>query len=409
MQLSYRDPQFWKKFCASHWQPRVPTVIRQPFKSFPFSEDLLLRALQDFAAGVRADDHRKPCLLSIDDKEKPPRAPLRTLFREESRTLADLEKRCGGVFAKKPFGLMVTQMQATHPGIWHGMAAFLQDAQAWIGTPATSALDLFYGNYSSTFTGLHKDTQDIFAFVIRGKKRMLAWPFEYFLDRVDGISSADRYFNMRLPFDHRPFRKDAIVLDAEPGDIIHWPSDYWHVSEVQKKQFSAMISLGLFFPKAIQSTGRSPLSLKSAVVSGDVSAEIPRAGAAEHLRWMSGFGFKFSVPPLEAKRAKVPAGLRYVKNYSSLILWTVDKARINVATNGHTASVNRSTKCLKTLAQLASGEIVTGNEGASPATFSETSYNPHCRLKTRRRKVASGTVALLDWLRRAHAVDVINP
>ena len=79
--------------------------------------------------------------------------------------------------------------------------------------------------------GLHKDTQEVFGFVVRGEKTILAWPFDYFLSRVEGVPTASRYFQVQLPVDYRKFRKDALVLRARAGDIIYWPSDYWHIAE----------------------------------------------------------------------------------------------------------------------------------------------------------------------------------
>ncbi len=438
MLLSYRDPQFWKTFHAGHWQARVPTVIRRPFKVFPFSEELLFRSMNGFAEGLRGGDQRKTCLVSVGDSERAPRRPLRALFRQKSESLGQLERACALVFQKKNFGLMVTQMQAVDPGIWNALTAFLQDARQWIDFPVPRAfLDLFYGNYSSSFTGVHKDTQEIMAFVVRGNKRILVWPFDYFLSRVEGLSPGDKYFNKRLQIDHRKYRKDALVLDARPGDVMYWPSEYWHVSEVQHGRFSAMLSLGLVrqdevyskpapdrsrFSEKLLSRNSDPSHLveRSALLSQDVTGAITRADAARQLRWITGFGFELGGPLVEAplgKQGKAPANVTVVKNRSSVILWKTDLShrRILVASNGHSITLPHSSKLVKLLERISRGESVTLSnvpQRARDGRYSvfETNWNKQCALKTRKLTSRRDRGAwLVDWLLRVYAVERMEP
>jgi hypothetical protein len=358
--LNYRDPHFWTAFAQNHWKPRVPTVIRQPFAQFPLGEDLLCKAMKGFEAGLRSGDHRKHCLVSVADKQIPPRRPLRKLFREDFHTLEGLEKTADRVFSKNNFGLMVTNMHAVDAGIWNAMAAFIQDARHCIHFPVARAfLDLFYGRYSSNFTGLHKDTQEIFAFVVRGQKRMLAWPFDYFLSRSKEVSAGDRYFNKRLKIDHRKYRQDAIVLDAEAGDLIYWPSDFWHVAESRSENFSAMLSLGILqTTSGLSDAGR--LLNPSAPVSQDLSEVVEDAGAARRLRWLTGFGFEIGGPILDAGRSDAKTAITLVKNPSGLIYWKVltNEKRILVAASGHSITLSYSSRVLEFLQKLAAGETV---------------------------------------------------
>ncbi len=412
MHLSYRDPQFWKRFQAQHWEPRVPTVLRQPFKIFPFSEELLLQSMNGFAEGLRANDHRKPCLVSIGDSEKAPRRPIRALFREKSESLEQLEQTCARVFPNQKFGLMVNHMQAVDPGIWKALTSFLQDAYPWISSPPLAFLDLFYGNYSSSFTGLHKDTQEIIAFVIRGKKRILAWPFDYFLSRVKGVTPADKYFNKRLSIDYRKYRKDAIVLDAEPGDVIYWPSDHWHLSEVQNGQFSAMLSLGLFRQKQSNDTEKK----LSPFLSQEITGAMTRQDAARQLRWMTSFGFELGGPFADAtlnERKEDLGNVRIVKNKSSIVLWKINPSqnRILVASNGHSITLPYSKKLIKLLEQFARGETVTfprlsDRTHTGRFQYFETNWNKLRELKTR--KLISRydpSTWLVHWLLRVGAVE----
>ena len=402
MHLSYRDPEFWKNFRVNHWQPKKPTVIRQPFRSFPFSEELLFRAMANYEERLQGGDQKIPCLVSVGDDVKAPRRPLRKLFREKSETLEQLEQACVRAFPKQTFGLMVNDMQAVDPGIWNGVTAFLQDAHPWIGFPVPrSFLDLFYGNYSSSFTGIHKDTQEIIAFVVRGEKRILAWPFDYFLSKVKGLGAGDRYFNKRLPVDYRKYRKDALVLDAGPGDIIHWPSDYWHVAEPQPGRFTAMLSLGLTRPE----NTRPPLQ------SGDMTYELDRRhGIAPYLRWLTGFGFELGSSTVQCERPR--GNMTVKKNLSNVIVWKSDLPyhRLIVASNGHSVTLPRSAKMLSFLELIAQGESISvcqlrASKGKS--NLIETVWNYRRELKTRK-LTSSGDqiVDLVYWLLRIGALEM---
>jgi len=271
---------------------------------------------------------------------------------------------------------MVTNMHAVDAGIWNAVAAFIQDARHCIHFPVARAfLDLFYGRYSSNFTGLHKDTQEIFAFVVRGQKRMLAWPFDYFLSRSDEVSAGDRYFNKRLEIDHRKYRQDAIVLDAEAGDLIYWPSDYWHVAESRSENFSAMLSLGILqttsglsetsgaqthFKNTLARTGTGKLLNPSAPASQDLSEVVEEADAARRLRWLTGFGFEIGGPILEAGRADAKTPITLVKNQSGLFYWKIltSEKRILVSAGGHSITLSYSPRVLELFQRLAAGETV---------------------------------------------------
>jgi hypothetical protein len=410
MLLRYRDPRFWDAFRERHWRPRVPTVLRQPLATPLFSEAVLLRAMKGFVAGLERGDRRKHCLVSLGGKETAPRRPLKALFRERNESFDALESNIGRLFRKEAFGWMVTQMQAVEPALWDRLAAFLQDGREALGLPvARSFLDLFYGNYGSGFTGLHKDTQEILAFVVRGEKRMLAWPFDYFLGEVKGLSAGHRYFNKRLSIDYRKYRKDAIVLDARAGDILYWPADHWHVAE-PLGGFSAMVSLGLFVPDIPGGRPRHAEHLRS----GDMSAVVTGKNAAERLRWLTSYGFELGGPSSErafesAESAGTTAGQgAATKREGSLVQWARRPGgRLLVAANGHSMTLPDSDGVRSFLERVAAGAAVTAppDSRRTATRIAETGWSPACRLETRARVVRRPPErCLLDWLARVSAL-----
>ncbi|MBY0371096.1 hypothetical protein K2X33_10445, partial [bacterium] len=345
-----------------------------------------------------------------------PRRPLRQLFKQPSHSMKELEQNCGKVFKKKNFGLIVTNAHATHPGVWDAVTAFLQDARGTIDFPVPrNFMDLFYGRYSNKFTGLHKDTQDIFAFVALGKKRMLAWPFEYLLGKVKGIAPGDKYFNKRLPIDYRKFRKDAVVLDAQAGDMIYWPGDHWHVAEPVDKVFSCMLSLGVLRQELRSpGAGESPLLRKflsvnphagqreqEALVSQEMTEVVPWEDAERQLRWLSGYGFEQGGPMADAPKGKLKQPITVSRNPNGLVLWVRNKElkQLMVSSTGHVIALPEIPECVAMLEKLAAGKPFTVAEDPKRSVdggkIIESYWSKDGEAKTR--KLASNR-DLVSWL-----------
>ena len=423
MLLSTRDPEFWTKFREEHWLPRVPTVIRQPFKQFPISEELFLRTLQKFEDDLQKGDKRKHCIVSVGEQIKgDPRKPLRRLFKKPSATIEELSASVGRVFKKRNFGVIVTNSHSAHPEVWDAMTAFLQDARGTIDFPLPRTfMDLFYGRYSNKFTGLHKDTQDIFAFVSVGQKRMLAWPFEYLVGKVPGITLGDKYFNKRLPIDYRKFRKDAVVLDANAGDVIYWPGDHWHVAEPVAGCFSGMMSLGVLrqdlrrpapepsrFLKKLLTPNPNP-GQRGAMLSQDLTSVVGWQDAERQLRWLTGFGFEHGRPMTEVPRGKSKP-IRGVRNPYALVLWVrnAEHRQLVVSSGGHAITLADSPELVALLEQVARGEKVDVAEQASRVAVlqvEESYWTLESQAKIR--KVGSKRDPvwwLAGWLQRVGAI-----
>ncbi len=313
MLLSYRKPIFWRDFHSRHWKSEIPTVIRQPFVHCPFSEEMVLNAMKNLHRRFERGDEKFRFLLSPETSLAGTKRVFKSVFKSPVASMDEFGRNCCRVLSNKQFGLMVNNVQSLDARIWDGAAAFLQDAHPWIDFPMGRAIiDLFFGNYSQSFLGLHKDMQEILGFVVKGEKTILAWPFDYFLSLRREITPADRYFQRPLKIDYRPYRKDAIVLKARAGDIIYWSSDYWHVADGGRPdEFSVFLSLGLFraassspentevlnrFRKRLLSRpGQAPKQAVS-LYSQEVPASDPFLLSAQRLRWATSYSFPFGTP-----------------------------------------------------------------------------------------------------------------
>lgn len=245
------DDSFWDPFVERH-HGKEPAAWRGVFAD-PFVEmedvfDWLLRAAERCRQGDRPQHYR---LYSGSELLSDPVPHLpRPTDRSVAGYMTRLEAELGQV------GLVVNELQATHPALWHRMLDFLRGLYARIGMPAAGALlDLFSGSYAKGFFGLHKDDQDVFTFVLEGEKRLLLWPFETFAahSEAQGASPQSSWGLTRV--DVEAFRDQAIVLEGEPGDLLYWPASYWHVAEaVRPGEQVTTFSLGLFrHPDPLQS------------------------------------------------------------------------------------------------------------------------------------------------------------
>ena len=89
---------------------------------------------------------------------------------------------------------------------------------------------LFLRNHPTTSFGVHKDRASVFAFLLSGRKKILAWEEHGY--RGEPFSS--RY---------SAFLTNAQLLEGNPGDVLYWPSTHWHVGEAEPG-FSMSINVG---------------------------------------------------------------------------------------------------------------------------------------------------------------------
>lgn len=94
---------------------------------------------------------------------------------------------------------------------------------------------LFIGNYASTPIGIHKDSGSVFKFVIQGTKKIRLWEPDYFKLK----NHKPNIHNYQEHLDQ------SILLEGNPGDIIYWPKNYWHIGE-NNSQTSISLSLAFY-------------------------------------------------------------------------------------------------------------------------------------------------------------------
>lgn len=110
------------------------------------------------------------------------------------------------------FTLFLNQPHSYHPEIWMMMKQILGEMFRIFPLPEGHITsDIFIGNYKKTPFGIHKDTLHNFMFMTHGKRLMHFWPDN----------------KKKSGYDHS--KKSSFKV--EPGDILYWPPQYWHIGE----------------------------------------------------------------------------------------------------------------------------------------------------------------------------------
>ena len=235
-------PEFWEQFAARHWE-KTPLLIKQPFASHLASEAELFGALVEASEQYRSEGIklRPPYNRSIKLRFCIEHSVLMTDIEKHLPDAGDkslegylgrIERRLDG----REFELIINQLQSYNFQMWSRLRMFFRGLYKLVGIPTENAdAAIFIRNQKRTGFGLHKDKASVFMFVLKGRKRMLLWPYEVFKATTDTIVST---------LDYRQYVGDALVLEGGPGDVIYWPSGYWHIGE-SDGELSASISVGL--------------------------------------------------------------------------------------------------------------------------------------------------------------------
>jgi hypothetical protein len=209
------------------------------------------------------------------------------------------------------FSLIINNVQSLDHDIFSKSCFFLNDLYKKTGFPKSGALlDLFWSNSKKSSLDLHKDEQEVFTFVIEGKKKFYTWPFEYF-QNILNLPGYLKYKTHPLDgFDFESHLDHAIALEAEEGDMIYWPSNYWHIG-VSDSDFPALtLGLGLFQRETQPFYFHSLASdyLYSLGIDEELSFEsddllknpfFKERLEIEKYKWKSSFGFKSVPKPIQ--------------------------------------------------------------------------------------------------------------
>ncbi len=172
-------------------------------------------------------------------------APAELLPLDSDASLAAYTERMMRLTNGQRFGLVVNGLQLVDVEFCERVREFIFDYQSLNGIRATPAVIAFLGNYDRTAFGAHADQQcaDVFQFVVSGRKRMRLWSGPL----VRANPALERALSQR-PSDYLPEAWASVTIDANPGEILYWPGEDWHVGEALDDEPHMCVSVSLVPP-----------------------------------------------------------------------------------------------------------------------------------------------------------------
>lgn len=226
---------FWANFVKRHWD-RKPLVIKNPFSVPVSTTEEAFVALRNAADKFEKDGaHVKWRFYKGDEGFMLEGSKLSGYVPSMSdQSLSDYGKRINAKLKGECFGLLLPEMQEYHPQFYLRTREFISGLAAQVRLRWRLLPGLFVGNYEQTPFGIHQDPANIFDFIIGGGKRIYLWPEKYFRNSFDRVRNSD----------FAKLRRDATILEGEPGDVLYWPGRYWHTGE-SLGDLSISVSLAL--------------------------------------------------------------------------------------------------------------------------------------------------------------------
>jgi len=363
-------PEFWSRFVRRFWGRR-PTVIRQPFARAIASPAEVFAGMVAATDRVRTEDH--DFALTIDGVRVGADVE-RWLPRRKDGSLEGLAARISADLRGSDFAMFVRAFQLELGWeFWRRVRGFLRGLYVRVGLPADRAeVDLFSGSYPRSRSGIHRDSADVFCFVVDGRKRIRVWPRTAF--------SENSYW-YGVGAGRRP-RAGSTCLDGEPGDILYWPSSYWHVGESRGGTVSSL-SLGLYprdslaatAARLVEGEAMRELGAENFIESlplsaGQLRAAPPRAlrafeRASRNLavallrrRMEQVSGYAFGHVPLPSARERLRASSRYAADRAFPIFWRAVGGTAIIAANGRSIALPRSKALRRMIDALNRGTTV---------------------------------------------------
>jgi len=370
---------FWSHFVAHRWG-KSPLVIKKPFaRSLATAEEVFL-AIRHAADQFRATDSNVRIRFYMEDGFSLEPEPY--LPDSSDHSAADYVERVMGKLSGQCFGLILNGFQAYEVELWRRVREFLRGLLTEISIQPMVEGVLFFGNYDKTPRGIHKDPVDVFLFVIEGRKKMYLWPEEFFPGGDD---------DARLKSDFAILRRDALILEGEPGDVIYWPASYWHVGE-SVGDLSLSLSLALkplqpaseildhlkeyieHFVNASLDGGNFPTTPKQLEESAQMITKVTKLAIKAlqkasrdldfaqtiQVSWLdrlTGSGSDPVPAPLPLKALAEDTVVQGSPEYP--ILWIpVANYRLACSANGHAFTIPADPKIIELLERLNSGEVV---------------------------------------------------
>jgi hypothetical protein len=228
--------KFWDSVDTFH-DPR-PVLVKRPFSRGIATEQSLLSILKQWAEAARRGSAG---MIDIDKLE------MKAMPEDGDQTLDDCILRIASNWQKDWYAY-INDVHKYGGELWERAVEIVLPAiRSNGGLPAGGfKMELFFGRYGVTPTGIHLDTSDNLAFIVRGPKRMVFWPGSRFPSLLRIPDPHEPTQELALKRGYQDSVSDAVIIDAEAGDVVYWPKEYWHVG-VSAERWTAMITIPMWW------------------------------------------------------------------------------------------------------------------------------------------------------------------
>lgn len=364
------DESFWRRFTTTYWNRR-PTVLRSPFGQPLVTPSELFRSAVAATARLRqpTDDF---VLASGGRRVVMQRDLSRLVPRAADASLRGYLRRLRDAGARRQVAIFVNHFQVELGWrIFTRFRQFLNGLYQLAGIPAWRAeVGLFMGNYRRTAVGVHRDSGDVFCLVVEGTKRIRAW-------RAGAISSLAP---LAGPYPYADLLGRSMLLEGRPGDIIYWPSSYWHIAESEGRPGSSL-SLALYYDGSLRRALGDTLEANASVFANDRRIDalgfagngLPRQlfSAVRHVErkaplltlallrfWMeriTGLGFARLPRPSGRARLRMGGSVRAVSD--SPILWHQFHGHLVLAAGGRSIVLRYHPELVRLMRRVGRGRV----------------------------------------------------
>jgi hypothetical protein len=271
--------EFWRELGRKQWELE-PVLIERPFAEPLATPAEMMPALRAAGDRVRAGERARPDEVSYSE-----RLFVEGQFRymgpdvgrylpgEADCSAAGYAERLTRMLGGQKFALVLNDFQIYDRVIWNRWRKLLRALPPEM-PPQIGDLVVLFGNYDGTPFGVHQDTRHTLMYLVEGSRRFRLWPDAYFRrpDREDAQATLD----------YRPYLDDAITLEARAGDLLYWPSSYWHVGEcAEGHSLGLCVGLEPYRPH-VEAWRRLAPRIQAAVEAADRAAlALPAADRAD--------------------------------------------------------------------------------------------------------------------------------
>jgi len=232
--------QHYKIGVKELWRDR-PGMLQSPFSGPVIPEDEAFRILQVRCSAGLASKATSPLRAFHEGRRIENTAPYLPAPRDSGfeSYFARIERKVGS----HSVGLCLSEPQTLSGALFrrllkslHTLSEGVKDSAHFVST------DLFILNRETSLFGIHKDSQDVFTFVIQGRRRYSLWPF-HALAGIAGLSDEHRLSSHSLrELPPAAITPPVATFDVSAGDLMYWPADWWHKGEATDNY---AISLGI--------------------------------------------------------------------------------------------------------------------------------------------------------------------